>query len=118
MANATGKTAKVHLDVYSGRENPEWSLSPAQTEDLMRRFKELPVVADGPVPFDGLGYRSVSAELDGGSEIVANRGLVVRGAEKRLDAGRAFESWLVATGEGHAADALLARVRQEIGNVP
>ena len=117
MANATGKSVHpvvVRLDVYSGRENPEWPLSAAQTEELLRRYDELPVVAEGPPPFDGLGYRSVSAVLDGGGEIVANRSMVTRGAEKRLDRGRTFEDWLVGTGAGHVSEALLARLRQEM----
>ena len=118
MADASDKTAKIKLDVYSGRENPEWALTAAETEELMRRFGMLPVVANGPVLFDGLGYRSASAEFAGGGEIVASRGFVTYGAQKRLDPDRAFENWLVATGAGHAPEPLLARIRKEISGEP
>jgi hypothetical protein len=46
----------VQLDIYSGRPNPTWTLSPAQTEEIGRMLVGLPRAAGAP-PEPGLGYR-------------------------------------------------------------
>ena len=45
----------VELDVYSGRPNPTWSLSPAEAEQMAGLLKDLPR-APAAAP-EGLGYR-------------------------------------------------------------
>jgi hypothetical protein len=48
---------KVELDIFSGRPNPTWVLTPAQASDLTSRIARLhPATAVGQRP-DNLGYR-------------------------------------------------------------
>jgi hypothetical protein len=46
---------EVFLDIYSGRENPRWTLSGTRVEELKARLEELPESDPNPIP--GLGYR-------------------------------------------------------------
>ena len=47
----------VELDVFSGRPNPRWPLTPEEAEDLSARISRLaPVSGTRDVP-TGLGYR-------------------------------------------------------------
>ena len=118
-------TATVRIDVYSGRPDPNWTLSVAQTEELMRRFRALEAVELATPPFDGLGYRSTTAEIGAfpdAIEVTASRGFVTLkrsgNQEQRADANRQFERWLVSTGEGRVASALIARIQEEIASSP
>lgn len=47
---------EVELDVFSGRPNPSWSLSPAEEKELLRRLSGLPPTDSLPTPAD-LGFR-------------------------------------------------------------
>ena len=47
---------EVELDVFSGRPNPSWSLSPAEEEELLFRLSDLPPTDSVPDPVD-LGFR-------------------------------------------------------------
>ncbi len=46
----------VELDVFSGRPNPTWTLSPEETAALAALLKDLPR-SDTPAGEGGLGYR-------------------------------------------------------------
>ena len=50
---------QVELDAYSGRPNPVWTLTEAETDDVLRRLRGIPRVT-GILPPDGLGYRASS----------------------------------------------------------
>lgn len=117
ITDAAAGGATVQLDVYSGRENPSWTLSAEQTAELLRRLGDLKPSADAPAPFDGLGYRSVAATAGGASVTLSRGGATMERdgkAERRLDAGRALERWLISTGRGHAAPQLIDRLEREI----
>jgi len=47
---------RVELDVFSGRPNPGWQLSPAEVRDLKEKLAGLPR-CDQPVSEPALGYR-------------------------------------------------------------
>jgi hypothetical protein len=49
--------AKVELDIFSGRENPSWSLDEDSAAQLAALVRALPRAAVRRTPFDGLGYR-------------------------------------------------------------
>lgn len=47
---------KVELDVFSGRPNPSWTLSPEEADGLAKRLQSLRSVDQAPHE-PGLGYR-------------------------------------------------------------
>lgn len=46
----------IELDVFSGRQNPSWSLSEEEIMEFLEAFQDLPS-ADKPSQEIGLGYR-------------------------------------------------------------
>ena len=57
----------VELDVYSGRPNPNWTLSKSEAQMVSGMIKGLPVVSADPQP--GLGYRGfIISEIGAGSK--------------------------------------------------
>jgi hypothetical protein len=75
------KKAKVTLRVYSGRENPSWSLSEKQISELLAIVGDLPKSEAFTLP-DNLGYHGFQVELTENAaektqEIVAYKGRVL-----------------------------------------
>lgn len=67
----------VEIDIFSGRPNPRWRLSEAETARLTRLLSSLEPAADGPPPSPpGLGYRGVRLRDSEGSIWSAYRGFV------------------------------------------
>ena len=71
-ANAEQDTgATVELDVFSGRPNPSWTLTPAQgvkLRQLLRAVRDLPKAHKrGPPAEPGLGYRGLILRISVGS---------------------------------------------------
>jgi len=54
----------VELDIFSGRPNPQWSLTPKEENELIARVMAEPSLTSPPESAGGLGYRgfTVSAE--------------------------------------------------------
>lgn len=47
---------KIEIDIFSGRENPSWELSPEESSELVKRI--LPLVPNASSAAEnGLGYR-------------------------------------------------------------
>jgi hypothetical protein len=97
---------RVQLDVFSGRPNPSWDLTPEEAAEFRRLFRTLP--ESGPVgaPPGGLGYRGIIVtetedDVHGWDEIVVWKGLIWarRGDELRhfTDKDRSLERWLCGT---------------------
>jgi hypothetical protein len=87
--------------VFSGRPDPEWTV----TVDQVRRLDEI-WAALGPAPprspsAPKLGYRGVELHLDDGSSYLASAGQVTKtlsgASETRVDPDRRFERVLIAT---------------------
>jgi hypothetical protein len=57
---------RIEIDVYSGRPNPEFHLSEAQSKELARMLQGLPA-ANREAPESGLGYRGFVVSETGGS---------------------------------------------------
>jgi len=55
----------VELDVYSGRPNPQWTLSHDEARTLTDALSNLQEVSDPPEP--GLGYRGFIVSIPGAS---------------------------------------------------
>ena len=107
---------RIELDVFSGRPNPEWTLTAAEAAELEAMTASLPVAAALPPPFDGLGYRGIVARnpADPGWSLVAFRDtvrvLTPEGSEVRADPDATVERWLLGTAGGAVDPALLARL--------
>lgn len=111
-----GHSMLVELDVFSGRPNPEWTLTAAEAAKLEVITTSLPVAAAPPPSFEGLGYRGIVVRnpADSGWSLVAFRDTVrirTQGkSEVRADPEAKVERWLLGTA-GHAVDpALLTRL--------
>lgn len=103
----------VELDIFSGRPNPKWELTPDQNEELERRVaaaKRSPARACG---FDGLGYRGLIVRDLAHPEhfIKIGFGQIIQAQRTSetlyTDDMRSLEHWLIATGSGKIDDVLL-----------
>jgi hypothetical protein len=93
------KPTRVELDIFSGRPNPTWSLSSADTATLAGMIEKLSR-AEPAVLFDGLGYRGFivtsPTPLVGATTIVVQRDIVKLSADNfRKDFDRTIERWLL-----------------------
>jgi hypothetical protein len=116
------KNAKVTLQIFSGRENPSWSLSEKQIVELLTLLDNLPKAERGDFP-DGLGYRGFQVELTENTpekthRIVAYKGRVfykTAEAEKYFaDRDRRLETFLLKSGDSHLDDDLSKYIKDEI----
>lgn len=116
------KKAKVTLQVFSGRENPSWSLSEKQIDELMALLNDLPKAE--PSDFqDGLGYRGFQVVLtenktEKTQEIVAHRGQIfyksAEAARYFTDPNRRLETFLLKSGDSYLDDGLFKSIKDEI----
>jgi hypothetical protein len=120
-ANADDAVATVTLDVFSGRPNPSWTLTPAQVGELQDRIKALSTPLSGEPDVPDLGYRGVTVTISGANqtgEISVARGGVTltqgASAAKFQDTGRELERWLVHTGAAQLAPDLLQTVESDL----
>lgn len=113
--------AEITLDVYSGRNNPTWTLPAAQAQELYAKLQALePAARAAPVP-DGLGYQGFYIEFSG---LAAPRSVVVvRGAatvtdggktKSLVDAGRQLESWLAQSAAAHVEPSMMQHLKEQI----
>jgi hypothetical protein len=88
----------VELDIFSGRPNPHWSLSPDQQEQWLAQLRTASVAQDEVPILDGLGYRGFLV-INGQEEVRVFKGRVF-GFDLRqlLDSNRSIERWLFETG--------------------
>lgn len=112
---------RVELDIFSGRPNPTWELSPEQGRELRERIARLPRMADGTFP-DPLGYRGINAVLpgsDGNESIRLFAGTVRHQTQDATlflnDADRQVERWLAETGAPHLEPGVYQSVLNELG---
>ncbi len=101
--------ATVTLDLFSGRPNPEWSLSSDDARSLVDALLRLPHSANKPPAPPGLGYRGVLVEIsrpEGAAEYRLFGGYAVAGDRYLVDHERLLEQWLVQSGAsaGGSAD--------------
>jgi hypothetical protein len=115
-------SARVTMDVYSGRPNPEWNLSADQIAELRKRLSSpaAPAKSDAKVS-DDLGYRSMQVlvkDANGENSITVSRGLVLQqigaNTKRHVDEQRALELWLLRTGEGTLSAELMQKTAAKI----
>lgn len=106
----------VEIDIFSGRPNPRWELSPEQTLEFQQKISALHRQTPSSPAFDGLGYRGLIVRDPGnpGSffKIGFGRILHVKDGTKSYysDEGRSLEKWLIRTGKGKVNDSLTAAI--------
>jgi hypothetical protein len=99
--------ATVEADLYSGRPNPAWSLTPEEVVTLVERVDGLAPADEVELP-DRLGYRGLRFRLQAqGREITSGdsfdghlRVQDSAGPRHLADPGNEVERWLLATGRG------------------
>jgi hypothetical protein len=119
-------SAVVTLDVYSGKPNPEWSLSDSDAKELLQRIRSLAPAPGGSARPEVLGYRGMEVEIpggiDGATRFVFSGGTVSttrQGVQTYYaDPGRKTELWLANTGAGHVKAELLKQVTVQIAGKP
>ena len=112
----------VTLDVYSGRPNPEWTLSDAEDRELHARLDDLisPLGAQ-PHRNDNLGYRGLRVRTQRQSknvEITVGKGTIaLEGGGSAVyyrDTNRQLERWLFETGRPKLQPQLMHTVEQAL----
>ncbi|HEX8369480.1 MAG TPA: hypothetical protein VF604_13120 [Pyrinomonadaceae bacterium] len=119
---ANVKKAKVTLQIYSGRENPSWSLSEKQIGELLGLLNDLPKAE--PIDFqDGLGYSGFQVVLTENTtektrQIVVRKGQIfykTAEADKYFtDRDRRVEIFLLKSGDSYLDDKLSKSIKDEI----
>ncbi len=61
-AASSSAPIQVELDIFSGREAPQWSLSPTEEKNLRQIISSLPIATRVEFP-DNLGYRGLTAKI-------------------------------------------------------
>lgn len=100
---------EVTLVIFSGRVDPVWALTSAQTAEFRLRLTGLPPAAHPYAPPFNLGYLSVllpgperprqTVTIDHGQVVETGGGL----PRSLVDPDRALEAWLLATGKDRTA---------------
>lgn len=116
------KDAKVTLQIFSGRENPSWSLSEKQIDELLALLNDLPKAKPGDFQ-DGLGYQGFRVVLTENAtkktrEVVVNKGQILYKAAEAdayfTDRDRRLEKFLLKSGDSHLDDKLSKSIEDEI----
>jgi hypothetical protein len=105
----------VTLEVFSGRPNPEWNLTPTQSAEFERRLAALPAGIAGPD--EPLGYRGFSVR-GRAAPVRVFRGQVMNGDQLLADPGRRLERWLLDSGRSSIDPGLAAHIDSEIAAGP
>lgn len=99
-----GRTVDVELDIYSGRPNPTWALSPQDADTFDSKLAALPAAQPSTL-VNPLGYRGFIVHARRGDDEA--RSTVQQGQVQstqggtttfRSDPDRALERWLLDTG--------------------
>jgi len=114
---------QVELDIFSGRPNPQWTLTPQQSDEWDRLLQELPEGrADGEPP-PGLGYRGfIVNPLDDRSQgcdesHVFRESVTVKqecASTQLVDRNRTLERFLLGTSQDHIEQNLYEQLQTEI----
>jgi hypothetical protein len=102
------------LEIFSGRPNPMWTLTEAQTRELRNRITGLSARLTEAPELPDLGYRGVHVAISGQQqnlELTVGRGGIVlqeSGTTTNFqDAGRQLERWLLHTAQGKVSPDVL-----------
>lgn len=122
-SNSTAVKMQVELDVFSGRPNPYWNLTPQETNEFVRLFQALPPNKEQGSIKEGLGYRGLivtnnTKSLEDYNRIVISNGVVVASknnhSKQFTDQKRRLERWLFQTGKGRIDNELYNQISKVI----
>lgn len=112
--------ATVEVDLYSGRPNPSWSLTPEEVVQLVQRVDAL-APADAVEPPGRLGYRGLRFRLYAQGREIASaesfdghlRFQDPAGPRPLADPEGELERWLLGTGQGKIESQVYETLRNE-----
>ncbi|WP_161665044.1 hypothetical protein [Corallococcus silvisoli] len=109
--------ARASVDVFSGREPPNWALSADESRALREAVDALPA-GTRPLPDVGLGYRGFTVTWADGAKATVYRDVVelaVGGrTQLREDASRAVEERLLLGSKAHLDPELFTVVASQV----
>jgi hypothetical protein len=112
--------ATVEVDLYSGRPNPSWPLTPEEVAQLAERAGGLapaaPMEPPGRLGFRGLRFRlyAQGREIASGESFDGHLRLQDAAGPRHLaDPGRGLERWLLETGRGKIDPQLYEALRNQ-----
>lgn len=123
MPVSEGGKMQVEVDVFSGRPNPEWTLTPSEVNELNQLVQALPTDTGEGTPKEGLGYRGLivtktDSRTEGYNKISISNGHVIvvdQGRSKRFaDRNRSLERWVFQTGKGRLEEPLYQQIRKQL----
>lgn len=111
-------TTRIELDIFSGRPNPTWRMSRADTQTLARMVETLSR-SEPKTLFDGLGYRGFivtsPTPIAGATTITVQNEIVKLSADNfRLDPKRTIERWLLTKAEPELPNDVYELAKKEI----
>ena len=114
------ESAEVELDIFSGRPNPMWRLSDADTTTLLCELDELPEAPPVAIA-NNLGYRGFVVHIqhdEGETRLVIQNGTIqaVRGDSTTYyrDSDRELEQWLLNSGRPFIDDSIATVVERDM----
>jgi hypothetical protein len=120
-AKSDDAVAQATLKVFSGRPNPSWTLSVAETNELERRLAGLSTKLPAAPNVPDLGYRGVQVTLGAMEITVAGGGVSVQqsaAVTHFADTRRQLERWLVQTAQGKVSPDILKIAESDLSASP
>ncbi|MBM3502107.1 MAG: hypothetical protein FJX74_25930 [Armatimonadetes bacterium] len=108
----------MELDVFSGRPNPAWTLTHAESEELAALLQGLAASDPSPAVYEGLGYRGLLVRPLGGPGLRIVRGAVredLEGGRTWHDPDRHIERLLIEKARAQVTPDLHEWARREAG---
>jgi hypothetical protein len=88
-------SARVEIDLFSGRPNPSFTLDPSATHRLLGLLGSLARSDGKAVRRDGLGFRGFAVSIQGQPEIYVSGPAVSAGSRQLMDQERVIERFLL-----------------------
>src|SRR5262245_50509919 len=109
---------QIEVDLFSGRPNPHWELSAAESGEVLALLDALPACPFGPPP-ESLAFRGFVLTIPGtGERIVSYRGNVWRlkpaGNTCFRDSDRTLDQWLMSSSLSHLDSSVYELLSQEV----
>ena len=111
-----GSSVTVTLGIYSGRADPDWTLTADQAGTLEAMLAALRQETMTP-PVGGLGYHGFTVQRPGGTLIAYLGSIAPPGEERRAvmtDPTRSIERYLLQTGRPHLVAAEIGEVERAL----
>jgi hypothetical protein len=111
-------TSQIQLNIFSGRPDPNWTITDTETEELISLIQNLPTTKTSQFP-ENLGYRGLTVKLnENGDFIKVYQGIGEYQHQGKSqffqDNNRQLEKKLLGTGKSHLPESLYYSVLREI----